>query len=96
MSDELIVDVPALTAAASRIQNIAASVGDEPFDEYINSGIGDATVQDAADDFATAWDPVIAGVADAIDGLRVAMGNAVAAYQALDERLARPGAPSPR
>ncbi|CAN5294344.1 hypothetical protein BH11ACT2_BH11ACT2_03870 [soil metagenome] len=93
MSDELIVDIPTITAAASRVRDIASSVGGQPIDEYTGSGMGDPDVQDAAIEFAAGWDSVLIGLSDAIDNLRVSMGAAVEAYEQLDEKMAQHGKP---
>lgn len=93
LSNELIVDVPALTAAAATIQQIAGSVGDQPFDDYLGTGMGAPGVQEAAIEFASVWARAVLGLCDAIDRLRTSMGSAVEVYQSLDERLAGSATP---
>ena len=91
LSGELVVDVPAVTAAGARIQRIAGTVGDQPLDDYADFDMGDVSVLDAAVEFARAWDASIGGLADAINSLRDSMSAAVEAYQAVDAKLASGG-----
>ncbi len=93
MSDELIVNVPAITIAAARVHSVVASIADQTFDANLRSGMGDAAVQSASDDFAQTWDNVLGGLTSVIEGLRESMGTAVETYQELDDLLARPGGP---